>query len=107
MELKSIDPNSGNIITSNLIDIEFYFFENCENWVKKQTLYVFFSIRCHDCLENKILHIIFHKSTLNELELLPIAMDYSTRKKNSMIFWKLFCCTCSCPDDLKRMLKAA
>jgi hypothetical protein len=58
MELKNINPNGDNIVASNLNNASFLIFENCENWVRKQTLYVIFSIRCHDCLKSKIPHII-------------------------------------------------
>jgi hypothetical protein len=41
---------------------QFCFFENHENWIKKQTSYAIFFIRCHDCSKNKILHIVHLKN---------------------------------------------
>jgi hypothetical protein len=31
MELKIVNPNSDNVVVSNLNNINFYFFENCNN----------------------------------------------------------------------------
>jgi hypothetical protein len=31
MELKNVNPNSGNVVISNIININYYYFENCEN----------------------------------------------------------------------------
>jgi hypothetical protein len=34
MDLKNVNPNGDNVVASNLINVNFYFyFENCENWV--------------------------------------------------------------------------
>jgi hypothetical protein len=58
MEFKNVNPNNDNVVPSNLNNTNFLILENCENWVQKQTLYVIFSIRCHDCPKNKIPHIV-------------------------------------------------
>jgi hypothetical protein len=31
MELKNVNPNGDNVVASNLNNINFLFFENCEN----------------------------------------------------------------------------
>jgi hypothetical protein len=31
MELKNVNPNGNNVGASNLINVNFLFFENCEN----------------------------------------------------------------------------
>jgi hypothetical protein len=59
MELKIVNPNSDNVVVSNLNNINFYFFENCNNWVQQQTSYVSFWKKYHNCLKNRILHIIY------------------------------------------------
>jgi hypothetical protein len=43
-----------------------YYFENCNNWVKKQKLYVVFSTRCWNCRQNITPHII-HLTNQNEM----------------------------------------
>jgi hypothetical protein len=57
MELKNVNPNGDIVVASNLNNMELFFLENCENWVKKQTSHVIFSTRCYNCPQNKILHI--------------------------------------------------
>jgi hypothetical protein len=42
MELKNVNPNCNNVVASNLININLFIFENCENWVQKQRPYVIF-----------------------------------------------------------------
>jgi hypothetical protein len=58
MELKNANPNSENVGGSNLINVNFLIFEDCEIWVQKQRSYVIFSTIYHDCLKNKITHIV-------------------------------------------------
>jgi hypothetical protein len=58
MELKNINPNGDNVVVSNLINVNFFFLENCENGVQKRRSYVIFSIKCHDCLKNNIPHVV-------------------------------------------------
>ena len=41
MELKYANPNGGNVVASNLINVN-YFFENFNNSVQKQRSYVIF-----------------------------------------------------------------
>jgi hypothetical protein len=31
MELKNVNPNGDNVVPNNLININFFIFENCEN----------------------------------------------------------------------------
>ena len=31
MELKNVNSNSNNVVASNLINVAFFIFENCEN----------------------------------------------------------------------------
>jgi hypothetical protein len=31
MELKNVNLNSGNVVANNIINIDFFIFENCEN----------------------------------------------------------------------------
>jgi hypothetical protein len=38
----------------------FILFENDENWVQKNILYVILKKRCHDCPKTKIPHIVHH-----------------------------------------------
>jgi hypothetical protein len=55
---KNVNPNGDNVVISNVDNISFLIFENCENWVKKKTLYVIFSTRCLDYPKNEIPHIV-------------------------------------------------
>jgi hypothetical protein len=36
MELKKFNPNGDNVVTSNLINLNLFVIENCENQVQKQ-----------------------------------------------------------------------
>jgi hypothetical protein len=49
MEFKNINPNGDIVVASNLNNVNFFFFENCENRVHIQTLYVIFSKKFHVC----------------------------------------------------------
>jgi hypothetical protein len=42
MELKNVNLNGENVVESNLMNINFYFLENCKNLVQKQRLYVIY-----------------------------------------------------------------
>jgi hypothetical protein len=59
MELKNVNPNGEKVVASNLNNIKLLIIENCENLVQNQTLYVIFSIRCHDCPKNKNHYIVY------------------------------------------------
>jgi hypothetical protein len=42
MKLKNVNPNDDNVVVSNLINVDFCFFENCKNQVQKQRSYGIF-----------------------------------------------------------------
>jgi hypothetical protein len=59
MKSKNFNPNSDNVIASNLKHVTFFlFFENWEHWVQKWTSHAICSKRCCECLKNKIPHIV-------------------------------------------------
>jgi hypothetical protein len=49
IEFRNANPNGDIVVASNLNNIDFFFFLNCENQVKKQTSYVIFSTRYCEC----------------------------------------------------------
>jgi hypothetical protein len=68
MELENVNPIGDNVVTSNLINVNFLIFENYENWVKKQRSYVMFSIRWHDCSKKQILILFTSQINIEWIE---------------------------------------
>jgi len=54
MKLKHFDPNTKNVLVIDLIPMDLFLLENCENWVKKNST-LCFSIRLSNFLQNKTL----------------------------------------------------
>jgi hypothetical protein len=57
MELKNVNRNGGNVVVSNLNNVNFYFLESVKIELKNK-INVIFLIRCHNCLKNKNHHIV-------------------------------------------------
>ena len=81
MELKNINSNDGIVVASNLININLLIFENCENWVQKQTSYVVFSIKCHDCMKNKFIILFASQIDIEWIKVPHVDMDLLYNKK--------------------------
>jgi hypothetical protein len=58
MELIYVNPNGKNVVTSNVINIDFFFQKIVKIEFKNKDHMLFFSKRCHDCSRNKIPHIV-------------------------------------------------
>ena len=70
MELENFNPNGDNVVTSNLININIFFGENCEISVKIQKSYV--NSFLEDAMiaqKTKFLIFFTSRSIFNELKL--------------------------------------
>jgi hypothetical protein len=76
MELKNV-----NVVASNLINIKFLFFLNCENQVQKSRSYFVFSKKCHDCPKKKILILFNSQTNIEWIKAFHVDMDLFHEKK--------------------------
>jgi hypothetical protein len=99
MKLKNVNPNGDNIVASDLIKINFNFFENCKNWVKKWKSYVIYSQSCHDCPKNKFPHSVHLTNQHWMDQSFPCRYGCILQEIFLIIFWKFLGCICSCPNN--------
>jgi hypothetical protein len=100
MELKNVNPNGGIVVASNMINFNFFFLKIVKIELKNEDHILFFLNDTMIARRKKYSSYLSpRKSTLNESKLSMSIWIYSTRKKNLIIFWKFFWCTCSCPED--------
>ena len=90
MEIENANSNGDNVVASNLINVNFLIFENCENQVQKWRSYVSFSIRCHDCPKNKIPHIVYLTNNIEWIKVSLVNMDLFYKKENNDNFLEVF-----------------
>jgi hypothetical protein len=90
MELKNINPNGNNVGASNLINVNFLFFENCENWVQKQTSQVIFSKRCYDCPKKEFLILFTSQINIEWIKSFHVYMDLFYKKIKLWLFRSFF-----------------
>jgi hypothetical protein len=65
MELKNVNLNSGNVVANNIINIDFFIFENCENWVQEWRSHVIFLNDAMIAQKQNSSYCSPQKSTLN------------------------------------------
>jgi len=81
MELKCTNSNGEIFLASKLNYVKLSFWKNCKNCIQKWILQVIFSIRCLDCLKNKIVHN-FHITYSNEMnQSFPCRQKYNLWEK--------------------------
>jgi hypothetical protein len=87
MELKNVNPNGNNVVASNLINVNSFIFENCENWTQEWRSNAIFSNNAMIAQEKTKFFILFISQINVEWIKAPhVVLDLFYKKKIFSIF---------------------
>jgi len=90
MELKCNNSNGEIVLTIKVISIELFVVKKYQNLAQNQISYVFFSKKCYDYLQNKMVHN-FHITNPNGMNQSFPYRQNTIYEKKIQIFISNFC----------------